>query len=147
MKLLLFCITLFFWVSSNVYAEQIVSEVSATPTWTLREHPSVNFPILYTLNGCSVSVREDGRGITVDASDSNWRGMHITQTFVIQEHAGGAFYLFGFTRETGVRNAGYILSIDTEGYDVFEAKCLESARLLPKNVQKAFHGYYGLGAK
>lgn len=147
MKLIFLCITLIFCIGSNVYAEQDVSDVPATPTWTLREHPSANFPILYTLNGCSVSVRADGSGITVDASDSNWRGKHITQTFVIQEHAGGAFYLFGFTRETGVRNAGYVLSIDTEGYDVFEAKCLESVKLLPKNVQKAFHGYYGLGAK
>lgn len=147
MKLIFFCITLIFCVGSNAYAEQAVSDVPATPTWTLREHPSANFPILYTLNGCSVSVRADGSGITVDASDPNWRGKHITQTFVIQEHPGEATYLFGFTRETGVRNAGYVLSIDTEGYDVFEAKCLEPARLLPRYVQKAFHGYYGLGAK
>lgn len=147
MKRLLLCITLAFSILVGAYAEFAVAEAETAPKWVVHKHPSVNFPYIFTWNGCSVSVRQEGAGVTIDAYDPNWRGKHITQTVVIEKDSGGAFYKFSYTRETNVTNTGYIFAIDTEGYDVFEAKCAEAVKSLPIGIQKAFHGFYSIGGK
>lgn len=147
MKYLLFCITLVFWIFNSAYAQSAVAETQTPPKWVSKEHPSPKFPYIFTWDGCSVSVGQEGSGVTVDAYDQNWRGKHITQTIMIEKNSGGGFYKLSYTRETNVTNTGYIFSIDTEGYDVFEAKCREAVKSLPIGIQRTFHGYYGIGSK
>ena len=139
MKHLLLCIALVFGIVASANADE-----SEAPKWTVDAHSGVNFPYTYVWNECTVHVRSAGAGIVVEAVDPSWRGMHITQTIVIEKHLGGAVYKLAFTKETGVTNSGAILSIDTEGYDVFESKCVEAVKSLPKGIQKAFHGFYGI---
>ena len=147
MKRLLICITLAFSILVGAYPELAVAEAETPPKWITQKHPSINFPYIYTWNECSVSVRQEGAGVTLNAYDPNWRGKHITQTIIIEKQPGGAFYPLSYTRETNVTNAGYIFSLDTEDYDVFETKCAEAVKSLPIGIQKAFHGFYGIGGK
>lgn len=147
MKRLPLCITLAFSILIGAYAGLAVAEAETSPKWVAHKHPSGNFPYIFTWDGCSVGVRQEGAGITINAQDPNWRGKHITQTIVIEKDPGGAFYKFSYTRETDVTNAGYVLSLDTEDYDVFETKCAEAAKSLPIGIRRAFHGFYGIGGK
>lgn len=147
MKHLLFCITLAFCSFEGVYAQSAMPEAETSPKWVAKEHPSLEFPYIFIWDGCSVSVEQEGEGVTVDAYDQNWRGKHITQTIMIKKNSGGDFYKLSYTRETNVTNTGYIFSIDTEGYDVFEAKCREAVKSLPIGIQKTFHCFYGLGCR
>ena len=149
MKLLLLGIALSFCFLTSTYAESAVAVTDeVVPVkWAVLAHPSGNFSYTYVWDGCAIHMRSAKAGMVVEAVDPNWRGMHITQTIVIEEHPGGASYKLAFTKETGVRNGGVVLSLDTEGYDVFDSRCAEAVKSLPKGIQKAFYGFYGIGGK
>lgn len=130
--------TIFFAVPA--FAQDVQSKIE----WKMTNWDNPTFPKSYSFNGCNVSVRADGLGVTLNAFDSNWYGKHLTQTVIIEQNKWGGASVKKYCRIAYQTDDGFRLSLETKGYAVFYVKCLDAARHLPQDVRQAFLVHYGL---
>lgn len=148
MKRIFYCLVLVSIFTSNVYAQSTTTHGKNSDVWSVIKYPSSNFPIQYTHNECSVSVRNDGRVVWITAHDLSWHGNYLNQHNVLEKGTDGIFRNNIYYRETSINNHPLNLTPEAREalhYDIFSSKCLKATRGLPIEVQKAFRGLYGLG--
>jgi len=127
-----------------LFAMPAFAQDAPTTKWKMTNVNNPLFPKSYSLNNCNVDVRADNLGVTLQAVDRDWYGKHITETVVIEQDKWGGTSVQKYYLIAHQTNDGAMTSLDTIDYEVFWVKCLDAARQLPQDVQRAFLGHYGL---
>lgn len=118
-----------------------VTKVKGPTIWEVEtterklKYPS-EYPVMYSIGGCTVSLHKSGEGVLVYAQGTNWRGKSILQIICIEKGTHGKQKEQTFWDSRGVREVICCR-------DMFK-RYLKFAKFLPLDVRKAFLGFYAL---